>query len=96
MVSGREAELSGPAPKFFFAPEQIRKRTRDWGPVGYNERFNAAQNGFIAKLSDPANDWMKVIEHKGIDSAQDLISKLVAGQMDPRAGHVVHLQRTDP
>ena len=91
MMSGSKGELPGPSPKFFFAPEQIRKRTADWGAAGYNERFSAAETGFIARLSDPKNDWMTVIEHRGIESAQALITDLVAGQMDPRAGHIVRM-----
>ncbi|MEZ5462883.1 DUF2855 family protein [Dokdonella sp.] len=91
MVSAGQRELSGPPPKFFFAPEQIRKRTADWGPAGFNERFAAAEGGFIAKLSDPGNDWMRIVEHNGIESAQALIADLVAGRMDPRAGHIVRL-----
>lgn len=91
MVSTDEPELAGPKPKFFFAPEQIRKRTADWGPASFNERFSAAQDGFIAKLSDPENDWMKLVEHHGIESAQALVGDLVAGRMDPRSGHIVRL-----
>jgi Protein of unknown function (DUF2855) len=89
MLSGKARDLSGPPPTFFFAPEQIRKRTADWGAKGYNERFSTAEQSFIAKLSDPKNDWMKVVEHNGIESAQALITELVAGRMDPRVGHIV-------
>ena len=90
-LSGSVGKLQGPSPIFFFAPEQIRKRTADWGRAGFNERFSAAEQGFIAKLSDPRNDWMNVVEHGGIESAQTLIAELVAGRMDPRAGHIVRL-----
>ncbi|MGB0135127.1 DUF2855 family protein [Dokdonella sp.] len=91
MIARNQPALAGPAPRFFFAPEQIRKRTADWGPASFNERFSAAQGGFIARLSDPKNDWMTVVEHTGIEAAQALISDLVAGKMDPRAGHIVRL-----
>ncbi len=93
MLAGAARELPGPPPKFFFAPEQIRKRTVDWGPAGFNDRFSATEKEFIAKLSDPKNDWMKVIEHHGIESAQTLIGDLVAGKMDPRAGHIVRMNQ---
>ena len=93
MLAGAARELPGPPPKFFFAPEQIRKRTADWGPAGFDERSSATEKSFIAKLSDPGNDWMKVVEHHGIESAQTLIADLVAGKMDPRAGHIVLLDQ---
>ncbi|MCB1576982.1 MAG: DUF2855 family protein, partial [Xanthomonadales bacterium] len=88
--------LPGPRPVFFFAPEQIRKRTQDWGPAGYNERFSAAERGFLAKLSAPGNGWMSVVEHDGIESAQALIADLVAGKMDPRSGHIVRTPSASP
>lgn len=93
MLAGKGRELGGPPPKFFFAPEQIRKRTADWGAKGYNERFCAAEQAFIAKLSDPASNWMKIVEHHGIESAQSLITELVAGRMDPRAGHIMRIDQ---
>lgn len=83
--------LPGPEPRFFFAPDQIRKRTADWGPDGFNQRFNAAQTAFTAKLSAPGNHWMSVVEHAGFEAAQTLTADLVAGRMDPRAGHIVRL-----
>jgi hypothetical protein len=91
MMSSNKVEMPGPRPAFFFAPEQIRKRTQDWGPAGFNERFSGAETRFIVRLSDPKNAWMDIVEHHGIESAQGLIADLVAGQMDPRAGHIVRL-----
>lgn len=91
MLVANADELPGPSPRFFFAPEQIRKRTADWGGRDYNERFSAAEQAFIAKLRDPKNDWMKVVEHTGFESAQTLIAELVAGRMDPRIGHIVRI-----
>lgn len=91
MLAGSAHELTGPPPKFFFAPEQIRKRTVDWGSSTFNERFSATEKEFIGKLSDPKNDWMRVIEHHDLESAQALIADLVAGRMDPRAGHIVRI-----
>jgi hypothetical protein len=86
-----KGELRGPRPKFFFAPEQIRKRTADWGPDEFNRRFNAAQSAFIGKLSAAGNAWMRVVEHQGFEAAQALVADLVAGKMDPKVGHIVRL-----
>ena len=40
-----------PAPSrhWFFAPDQIRKRAKEWGPGGVDERFGAAWSGFVAE-----------------------------------------------
>ena len=39
--------LPGAKPKFFFAPDQIRKRAKEWGPGGVDKRFGAAWSGFV-------------------------------------------------
>jgi len=88
-----QGELVGPRPSFFFAPEQIGKRTRDWGAEGFNQRFNAAQSGFMDQVSVADNPWMTVLEHQGLGAAQSLIADLLDGHMDPRAGHIVQMTR---
>jgi hypothetical protein len=87
----REKELPGPKPQFYFAPVQIRKRNADWGHAEVNRRFNEAQLAFIRRVADGPKAWMKVEEHRGLESAQGLIAELCAGRIDPRAGHVVVL-----
>ena len=53
----RAQVLPGAKPQFFFAPDQIRKRTKEWGPAGFSERWGAAWSGFAPNL----DQWMKVI-----------------------------------
>jgi hypothetical protein len=87
-----EAEdLPGPAPKFYFAPVQIRKRNADWGPAVVNERFNAAQRRFIDHVREPSRGWLTVIEEAGMPAAQQRIAALHAGRSDPREGYVIRL-----
>ncbi len=45
-----EPELPGAKPTWFFAPDQIRKRAREWGPGGIDVRFSAAWSGFAPML----------------------------------------------
>ena len=87
----RDTGLPGPQPQFYFAPVQIRKRTADWGPAVVNEKFNAAQRAFIARVGDAETPWMRVVQHAGLEDAQSLIADLCAGRMDPQLGHVVLL-----
>jgi hypothetical protein len=87
----RDTGLPGPAPTFFFAPVQIRKRNADWGHAVFNQRFNAAQLGFIERIADPARPWMTVVENVGYAAAQGVIEQLHAGRTEPRLGHVVAL-----
>ncbi len=84
-------ELPGPAPVFYFAPVQIRKRNADWGPAVVNQRFGDAQRRFISESSAPDNRWMRVVEHRGFEAAQRLIARLYSGAVEPIEGHVVQL-----
>ena len=40
--AAEEAELPGAKPAWFFAPDHIRKRTREWGPGAIDARLSAA------------------------------------------------------
>ena len=46
-TSPDEGELPGAKPTWFFAPDQIRKRAKEWGPGGVEQRFGAAWSGFV-------------------------------------------------
>ena len=52
-----EPELPGAKPAWFFAPDQIRKRAKEWGPGGIDGRFGAAWSGFAPML----DRWLKVV-----------------------------------
>lgn len=84
-------DLPGPPPQFYFAPVQIKKRNADWGPAVVNSRFNAAQQDFIARISDQSHPWLTVVEARGFEAARDVIAALYANGGDPREGHVVRL-----
>src|ERR1700730_3643118 len=56
-----EPDLPGAKPTWFFAPDQIRKRAKEWGPGGIDARFGSAWSGFAPKL----DGWVKVIEGRG-------------------------------
>ena len=45
-----EPALPGAKPAWFFAPDQIRKRAKEWGPGGIDTRFGAAWSGFVPML----------------------------------------------
>ncbi len=44
---GREEDLPGAKPQFFFAPTQIKKRSADWGPAGLMQRIGQAWIPFV-------------------------------------------------
>ncbi len=87
----KPVDMPGPAPKFFFAPDQIAKRNKDWGPDSFNTRFNAAQDAFFEQVGSADPVWMTVKTGQGFKAAQDVIETLVASGGDPAIGHMIVL-----
>ena len=87
----RDTGLPGPAPQFFFAPVQIRKRNADWGHERVNRQFNEAQRRFIECVTAPPAPWLQVKAHYGFEAAGRLVADLHGGRADPHFGHVVVL-----
>ena len=81
------AELPGPAPSFFFAPDQIGKRTKEWGRAGLDDRANDAWRHF-AEFSD---GWIQIRHGSGPDAVQSAYLELVEGRSDPAVGYVLSL-----
>jgi len=77
-------DTHGVTPEFFFAPSQIAKRTAEWGRDQLEQRMGEAWNRFSAW----SDTWLHVVEHHGPEHLEALWSKMLAGQADPREGHV--------
>lgn len=84
-------EVPGPAPVFFFAPIQIKKRNADWSPKVVTERFSASEQKFYARVSEGDEPWMRLAVHEGMTGAQGVISTLFHTGGNPREGMVVRL-----
>lgn len=89
--AGERVALPGPAPKFFFAPEQIAKRNKDWGPDEFNTRFNTAQERFYDQVAAADPSWMTVKTGHGFKAAQTVIAELVRNGGDPATGNMIEL-----
>ena len=61
LIARTSRTLPGAKPTWFFAPDQIRKRAKEWGPGGIDTRFGAAWAGFAPKL----DRWLRVSEAHG-------------------------------
>ncbi|MFD5829673.1 DUF2855 family protein [Lentzea sp. NPDC060358] len=71
--------------EFFFAPDQLRKRTADWGHDGFARRFGEAWREFTAR----AGDRVGVAHHSGPDGLVDVWRAVVRGEADPATADVV-------
>jgi hypothetical protein len=86
-ASPDEAELPGAKPAWFFAPDQIRKRAREWGPGGVDKRFSAAWAGFVPML----DRWLTVTEGRGQRAVQEAYLDTLNGRVAPSVGHILSL-----
>jgi len=86
-TSPDEAQLPGAKPIWFFAPDQIRKRAKEWGPGGIETRFGNAWSGFAPML----DSWLNVIEGKGPATVKQVYLDTLNGRVPPDRGHILSL-----
>jgi hypothetical protein len=79
--------LPGPKPTFFFAPDQMRKRSADWGPDGVETEHAKAWERFAPVVED----WVDVRLGHGPEGLREAWLEVLAGGVPPRVGHVVQL-----
>jgi hypothetical protein len=82
-----EPELPGANPTWFFAPDQIRKRAREWGPGGIDARFSAAWSGFAPML----DRWLCITEGRGPAAVKQVYLDTLGGRVPPDQGHILSL-----
>ena len=80
-------KLRGPRPTFFFAPDQIRKRSVDWGPHGVEDRHAQAW----ARFAPVVAGWVDVVVGAGPQALQADWLEVLGGSTSPRTGHVIQL-----
>ena len=88
---GGGRDLPGPRPVLFFAPAQIKKRSADWGARAFQQRLVQSWEQFIAAVSNARQPWLRVEAHQGPAAVQAAFQQVLAGQGDPRIGHVLSL-----
>ena len=86
-TSPDEPDLPGAKPRFFFAPDQMRKRAREWGPGGIDQRFGIAWDGFGPRL----DQWIRIVEGRGPEAVQKIYLDTLAGRIPPEQGHMLSL-----
>ena len=87
----RLTAIEGPQPVFFFAPIQIRKRNAEWGPEGVSQHIGEGLLRFFRQVTAREKPLLEVIESRGYEAAQSVISRLFHGQVPPVEGHVIRL-----
>jgi hypothetical protein len=81
------ADLPGPAPAFFFAPDRIVKRTKEWGRAGLGDRVADAWRRYV----EFADHWLEIRHGAGPEAVEAAYLELVDGGTNPAVGHVLSL-----
>lgn len=81
------APLPGPKPAMFFAPAQIQKRAREWGPAGMAERIALAWTPFVAD----AKGWMTVRHERGADAVESVYQDVLHNRARPSDGFILSM-----
>jgi hypothetical protein len=82
-----EPLLPGAKPVWFFAPDQIRRRAKEWGPGGVDKRFSGAWSGFAPML----DRCLTVVEGRGPAAVKRVYQDTLAGRIPPDQGHMLSL-----
>lgn len=77
--------LPGPRPKFFFAPDRMVKRSRDWGRDGLERRLADAWHAYAAW----AEGWLQVHHGEGQDALARAYLDSLDGRVDAATAHVL-------
>ncbi len=80
--------LPGPHPQFFFAPNQIKKRTIDWGPGQVDLKFAEVWQPVV----DFAKTWMTIVPSAGQDAVKARYLSMLDGRASPTEGHMLSLR----
>lgn len=81
------AALPGPAPRFFFAPDRMRKRIQDWGRAEFEQRFTAKWQRFLGTVSP----WLRPTERHGAEPVLAAYRQVLAGTVDPAEAFLLSL-----
>jgi NADPH:quinone reductase-like Zn-dependent oxidoreductase len=79
--------LPGPPPTFFFAPDRVAKRGREWGREGLERRLAEAWRPYV----EWTDGWLQVIEGHGPEATERAYLDLLEGNIDPARAHVLSL-----
>jgi uncharacterized protein DUF2855 len=80
-------DLPGPAPSFFFAPDQIVKRSKEWGRTGLDDRVGEAWRRYV----EFADGWLTIRRGSGPEAVEQAYLELLEGRTNPATGHVLSM-----
>ena len=91
-LAGRGEPLPGPAPKMFFAPNRVDKRSADWGAEGLSDRVAEAWHPFCEWIGG----WLRTRPGEGFEAVQDAYLEVLEGRVPPDMADVLTLEDDRP
>jgi hypothetical protein len=91
-VADEPSPAPGPTPTFFFAPDRIRKRTRDWGRRGLEDRMERAWLPFV----EWTDGWLVIVSGSGPEAIERAYREVLEGCCAPSTAHVLRPQERFP
>ncbi len=73
--------------EMFFAPSQIQKRMKEWGP----EKFQQKSSEFIMRTSLKSRSWLTMNNIAGLDGLNEIYGEVCQGKIPPEQGIIVSL-----
>jgi hypothetical protein len=74
--------------EFFFAPSQIQKRLKEWGPQGFEQKSREYLSLSISK----SREWLKMTDVDGLEGMQAIFEDVCEGKIAPDAGLIVRMR----
>ena len=86
-LKGPDETLPGAKPIFFFAPTQIGKRSKEWGPAVLQQRIAES----LLKFMEFTKSNIEVTRQEGPEAMEDTFQKVLAGIAPPSQAFVLSL-----
>lgn len=77
--------MPGPEPAWFFAPDHLRRRVRDWGAGEFDRRFGVALRAF----AEWTRTWLTITRSTGPAAVRSTYLDVADGAASPTTGHVL-------
>lgn len=82
-----DENLPGAKPAWFFAPDQIRRRSKEWGPGGLDQRFGHRWAEFASAMGPK----LDIVEGRGPNAVQRIYLDTLKGSVRPDQAHMLSM-----
>ena len=88
-AKGAGKDLPGVRATLFFAPAQIKKRSKDWGSAGLQDKVVKAWQSFTDRVTRRDEPWLLAQQHQGTATFDSVYQEVLNGRGNPQIGHIL-------